>query len=94
MIPYRSNRLYTVPQTLEKRLEIVTAIRALFDQDNAFEKFDPNQPRVPAGNADGGRWTDSGASDPQSIVAAAQRAQACWGSRPLSKVPRSLLSSS
>lgn len=23
-------------------------------------KFDPNQPRVPAGNADGGQWTDGG----------------------------------
>jgi hypothetical protein len=23
-------------------------------------KYDPNQPRVPAGNPDGGRWTDDG----------------------------------
>ncbi|MGK2921792.1 MAG: hypothetical protein ACSLE4_03230 [Methyloceanibacter sp.] len=23
-------------------------------------KFDPNQPRVPAGNPDGGQWTDAG----------------------------------
>lgn len=25
-------------------------------------KFDPNQPRVPAGNADGGQWTSDGAN--------------------------------
>jgi hypothetical protein len=25
-------------------------------------KYDPNQPRVPAGNSDGGQWTDGGAS--------------------------------
>jgi hypothetical protein len=25
--------------------------------------FDPNQPRVPAGNPDGGQWTDAGGSD-------------------------------
>jgi hypothetical protein len=24
-------------------------------------KYDPNQPRVPAGNPDGGQWTDAGA---------------------------------
>jgi hypothetical protein len=25
-----------------------------------LEKYDPNQPRVPAGNSEGGRWTDGG----------------------------------
>lgn len=25
-------------------------------------KFNPNQPRVPAGNPDGGQWTDGGGS--------------------------------
>jgi hypothetical protein len=25
-------------------------------------KYDPNQPRVPAGNSDGGQWTDTGGS--------------------------------
>jgi hypothetical protein len=28
----------------------------------AHKRFDPNQPRVPAGNSEGGRWTDSGSS--------------------------------
>ncbi len=27
-----------------------------------LRRFDPNQPRVPRGNADGGQWTDSGRS--------------------------------
>lgn len=35
------------------------------DVDKAFpalaRKYNPNQPRVPAGNSDGGRWTDDGA---------------------------------
>lgn len=36
-------------------------------------KYDPNQPRVPAGNPDGGRWTDAGSaasgSDGRFVVA-------------------------
>jgi hypothetical protein len=28
--------------------------------DRAVKAFDPNQPRVPAGNPDGGQWTDGG----------------------------------
>lgn len=30
----------------------------LRDLDRAIKAFDPNQPRVPAGNPDGGQWTD------------------------------------
>jgi len=26
----------------------------------AFKRFNPSQPRVPAGNPDGGQWTDGG----------------------------------
>src|SRR6185295_6629022 len=33
-------------------------------------KFDPDQPRVPAGNSDGGQWTSEGASSPQHRLAA------------------------
>lgn len=29
--------------------------------EHILRKFDPNQPRVPAGNSDGGQWTDGGA---------------------------------
>ncbi|MGE3771259.1 MAG: HK97 family phage prohead protease [Bdellovibrionales bacterium] len=31
-------------------------------QHKAFLKYDPSQPRVPAGNSDGGQWTETGAS--------------------------------
>jgi HK97 family phage prohead protease len=31
-------------------------------------KFDPNQPRVSAGNSDGGRWTDGGGTSGQGIA--------------------------
>jgi hypothetical protein len=79
MIPYRANRLYAAPQTLEKRLEIAKAIRKLLDHDTV-EKFDPDQARVPAGNPDGGQWTDAngdqsnGSSNPQIVVAARNKA--------------------
>lgn len=35
----------------------------LLDLERALKaNFDPNQPRVPAGNPDGGQWTDAGGS--------------------------------
>lgn len=40
-------------------------LREQLDMLEALEygrKYDPNQPRVPAGNSDGGQWTDDGAS--------------------------------
>jgi hypothetical protein len=46
MIPYESNRLYAVPQTLEKRLEIASAIRKLFGQDD-FKKASPGRSATP-----------------------------------------------
>lgn len=87
--------LYAVPHTLQVRMEIVKAIRALAAQDEAerLQKrikveaassvreiireivgelcrelrkaaFNPDEPRVPAGNPDGGQWTkDGGSSD-------------------------------
>ena len=48
-----------MPKTLQVRLEIMKAIRTLVAQDD-LEKFDPDQPRVPAGNSDGGQWTSEG----------------------------------
>jgi hypothetical protein len=62
MIPYKPNRLTAVPRTWQVRLEIMKAIRTLVAQDD-LEKFDPDQPRVPAGNSDGGRWTNGGDSE-------------------------------
>src|SRR5271155_736513 len=56
MILYRSHRPMSVPKTPEARLEIMKAISTLMSQE-AAQKFDPNQPRVPAGNPDGGQWT-------------------------------------
>ena len=76
MIPYKPNRLIAVPRTLEVRLEIMKAIRTLTAQDDGglirqrgadiaglrsyVQKFDPNEPRVPAGTSDGGQWTSEG----------------------------------
>lgn len=36
-------------------------------------KYDPNQPRMPAGNSDGGRWTARESSAVQSIIDIARR---------------------
>ena len=41
---------------------VETKLCALRD---AVYKYDPNQPRVPAGNPDGGQWTDEGGSTRQ-----------------------------
>jgi len=73
MIPHRSYRPMAVPRTLEVRLEILKAIHELMGP--AVRKFDPDQPRVPAGNRDGGQWTSGGgeASEVPSIIAAARR---------------------
>ena len=35
----------------------------LCDLDRAIKAFNPNQPRVPAGNPDGGQWTDGSGSN-------------------------------
>jgi hypothetical protein len=40
-------------------------------------KFDPNQPRVPAGNPDGGQWTDAGGEG----AGSAQGSESAVGSR-------------
>ena len=38
----------------------IARLRSVIDELKA--NFDPNQPRVPAGNSDGGQWTDVGGS--------------------------------
>jgi len=43
-----------------------------FQREQA-RKYDPNQPRVPAGNPDGGQWTSGNESDVQRIVEMANR---------------------
>jgi MafB19-like deaminase len=39
----------------------------------AHRRYDPNQPRVPAGNPDGGQWTDAGGSGDVDEFSAARR---------------------
>jgi len=63
-----------VPKNLETRIEIVKAIHKLMTElatDSDMRKFDPNQPRAPAGNPDGGQWTSEG------LQPAGQRGNAC-----------------
>lgn len=59
MTSWGSKTLMAVPPTLGVRLEIMKAIRTLASQDTV-QKFDPDQPRVPVGNFDGGQWTSEG----------------------------------
>jgi hypothetical protein len=35
--------------------------------EHVFHKYHPDQPRVPAGNSDGGQWTDGGAASSESL---------------------------
>jgi hypothetical protein len=61
--------------------------RPAFEREQA-RKYDPNQPRVPAGNPDGGQWTGGGADSqdgddlqPANYLlapAGAQSAAYCW----------------
>lgn len=39
------------------RIYVVVDLEA-YAEEHGIEKYDPNQPRVPAGTAEGGRWTD------------------------------------
>lgn len=83
MIRYGAPRLMAVPKTLEARIEIMRAVHKLMTDvavDSSVRKFDPNQPRVPAGNPGGGQWTGEGASagrgaNSTTIVVAARRKQ-------------------
>ena len=67
MIPYRSQRLMAVPKNLETRIEIRRAVHKLMAElatEPGVRKFDPDEPRVPAGNPDGGQWTSEGLQPP------------------------------
>ena len=49
------------------------------DEDTSFVKYDPNQPRVSAGNSDGGQWSDGGGGGSRS--GRVRAAQANTGTR-------------
>jgi len=54
-------------RVLIKRVHAETAalrLRTAFERLRTKAGFDPNQPRVPAGNPDGGQWTDTGGNGP------------------------------
>lgn len=63
-------------QVRSKRVRAETAamrFRVAFARLRTKAGFNPNQPRVPAGNPDGGQWTDTGASRGSSATAPAGR---------------------
>lgn len=53
---------------------VETKLQALSD---AVNKYDPNQPRVPAGNPDGGQWTDGGRRYGRAFTARPRHASRC-----------------
>jgi hypothetical protein len=55
----RGLQTYRFVEMQQAQLEEELRLLELSRLDN---KYDPNQPRVPAGNSDGGQWTDSGGS--------------------------------
>jgi hypothetical protein len=72
----KSHRQMAIPRTLEVRLGILNAIHELMTPAPpglAAQKFDPNQPRVPAGNPTGGQWASAEVGDVSAIVATAKR---------------------
>jgi hypothetical protein len=54
--------LQAVPDTLHARLEIADAIRELLSTELCKAGFNPGEPRVPAGNPQGGQWTTDGSN--------------------------------
>lgn len=53
----------SVPEALTSMLEETSSMKAFLEAlaDFAYKyNFDPNQPRVPSGNSDGGQWTSGG----------------------------------
>ena len=59
LAPARRRRLAMDLAVLEWRLTAFNAALA-FDEFRRKYNYNPNQPRVPAGNPDGGQWTDAG----------------------------------
>lgn len=45
---------------LKQEQDLLYTQLKFWDELDLLCKYDPNQPRVPAGNPDGGQWTDSG----------------------------------
>jgi hypothetical protein len=60
---------YATPQVDPNRAAL---IRALLQGDGRRSGYDPNQPRVPAGNPDGGQWTSTGGTAGNSGAGAAE----------------------
>lgn len=55
-----------VPEALQETLRLLAAMRVAF-RDTGF-KYNPDEPRVPAGNPDGGQWTTGGGGGPGSLL--------------------------
>jgi len=47
---------------LEQERDLLRSQLKCWDALDLLLKYDPNQPRVPTGNSDGGQWTDTGGS--------------------------------
>ena len=54
--------LQAAPSSLHARREIADAIRKLVPPELRKSGFNPDEPRVPAGNPQGGQWTNDGDS--------------------------------
>ncbi len=59
-----ARRLFLADALIEAGVEPSDIVKALGldPAPNALEKFDPDQPRVPAGDTDGGQWTSGDSS--------------------------------
>jgi hypothetical protein len=59
-----ARRLFMADALIEAGVDLLVILKGLCFEagflDEALEKYNPNQPRVPAGNPDGGQWTNGG----------------------------------
>jgi len=60
---YMPGSVYAAQKSLEAGrawVDMIGAEQAVKEAQDAVAKFDPNQPRAPAGTPEGGQWTDGG----------------------------------
>jgi hypothetical protein len=79
MTSYRNGRLALDLAALELKLYAFTdAVEHRLER-----RYNPDQPRVPAGNSDGGQWTSIGGSEGSAAASSGERGGGSQGHKPV-----------
>lgn len=85
----RDNFDYTEIRRIREETQFVQKLLKSVIRDLTMNAYDPAQPRLPAGQADGGRWTSVGSSDEAGKLPASNKPADLFG-RLLAASKRSL----